>query len=863
MIQNRKLTRLSLAIAVCLITTANAYDAGWTRTDCSTYSYNGLYERYVYAANLGWINNNKWDDPAIEGVDCSAYVSRCLALPDYVAENQKAGYPYSTYQLFNGVDNTVRIYSIYDLQPWDLWVWRAEYGGPSPGHAGLFKQFSGSYIVTREAVNESTGVVERNRRIQDMIDWGSRYYRRANWAGGTVVTAPTVTTNVAANILDTSATLSGTITDDGGASISSRGFAWGTTTDCSSGWVNAATVSNGTFTAVLSGLAPERRYYFQARAQNSAGWGSGLVRSFTTAAAPTGPQIIIDNGKSGTSYTGTWGVSDGPNPYGTNSLWARDGATYTWRMSSQPAGVYEVSMWWTQYSSRGNAIPVAIDHASGTAQTTVNQQINGGKWNVLGQYYFNGSGSVTLTANRSYPTSHCADAVRFVLMESNQPPVAVIDSISPQSAQTGQQVTFTGHGTDDGTITAYQWVSSIDGLLGTTATVKTSSLSAGTHVISFRVRDNQSVWSETVEASVTITKPDEPVSNEIIIDNSTAGTSYTGYWQASGAAGPWGANSLWSRDGATYSWNTSSLTPGLYEVFMWWTQYPSRSTAVPVSITHANGQTQTTVNQQTSGSRWNSLGQFTFNNSGTVTLSAPLAYPTSYCADAVRFVKLTEDTFAADFTASPVSGNAPLTVNFTDLSLGAGIWAWRWDFDYDGTIDSMQQNPTFTYTQPGTYTVRLIVFANGTYSEMIIPDFISVAAAAPSEQIIVDNGSSNTTSWGTWGVSGGDNPYGANSLWARETAGYRWYVTPQQGGTYRVNLWWTDYYSRGTQIPVTITHRDGTANLTVNQQYNGGKWNAVGNYRMLAGQTYYIQLNTAGDGSTVCADAVRIERISD
>jgi PKD repeat protein len=855
---------LALIALTCMTAPAGAaYDPTWSRTACSTYSYNGLNERYVYAANLGWINNNKWDGTDVEGVDCSAYVSRCLALPGYVAENQKAGYPYSTYELFNGVDHMVRIYSIYDLEPWDLWVWQAAYGGPSPGHAGLFKQFNGSYIVTREAVNPTSGIVERNRRIQDMIDWGCRYYRRENWAGGVVVDSPTVETNAASTILDTSASLSGLITDDGGAAISTRGFAWGTTSACDAGWVTASTSSNGSFGAVLNGLTAGRRYYFQARAQNSAGWGSGLVRNFTTLAAPVGPQIIIDNGQSGTLSTGTWTVSSGTSAYGSNSLWARDGATYTWRFNSQPAGIYEVSMWWTQFDSRGTAIPVAINHADGTAQTTVNQQLNGGRWNVLGQYYFNGSGSVTLTANRSYPTSHCADAVKFVMLESKEPPVAEIDFISPESGETDQLFTFSGHGTaDGGSITAYEWVSSIDGLLSRNASFETRSLSAGTHVISFRVCDSDDVWSETDQASIRVIAP---VADEVIIDNGNSGTSYTGNWQVSGAEGSWGANSIWSRDGSTYRWSSNALSPGLYEVFMWWTEYPSRSTSAPVSIQHADGQTQRYVNQRLNGSRWNSLGVFTFGQSASVTLSAPLAYPTSYCADAVRFVRLTSDEVIADFTAAPLSGDAPLRVAFTDQSSAPGIVSWRWDFDNNGTVDSTQQNPSYTYTTPGTYSVRLTVYSDSTSSEMIVTDYIQVhsQAAADTDRIIVDNGSAATSSWGTWGVSGGTNAFGANSLWARETAGYRWNLSPQSSGTYRVSLWWTEYYSRGTRIPVTVTHSGGTANLTVNQQTNGGQWNAVGTFSMTAGQDYYVQVNTADDGSTACADAVQIERIAD
>jgi PKD repeat protein len=64
-------------------------------------------------------------------------------------------------------------------------------------------------------------------------------------------------------------------------------------------------------------------------------------------------------------------------------------------------------------------------------------------------------------------------------------------------------------------------------------------------------------------------------------------------------------------------------------------------------------------------------------------------------------------TIEADFTATPTSGTAPLLVNFTDTSTQSPT-AWQWDFDNDGNVDSTLQNPSFTYTTPGTYDVRLV-----------------------------------------------------------------------------------------------------------------------------------------------------------
>lgn len=66
----------------------------------------------------------------------------------------------------------------------------------------------------------------------------------------------------------------------------------------------------------------------------------------------------------------------------------------------------------------------------------------------------------------------------------------------------------------------------------------------------------------------------------------------------------------------------------------------------------------------------------------------------------------------ASFTADVTSGFAPLTVQFTDTSIG-DVTSWNWDFNSDGIIDSEEQNPVWTYLFPWDYTVTLTVtFSN-------------------------------------------------------------------------------------------------------------------------------------------------------
>jgi parallel beta-helix repeat protein len=62
----------------------------------------------------------------------------------------------------------------------------------------------------------------------------------------------------------------------------------------------------------------------------------------------------------------------------------------------------------------------------------------------------------------------------------------------------------------------------------------------------------------------------------------------------------------------------------------------------------------------------------------------------------------------ADFTAVPISGSAPLRVQFTGNSTGSPI---LWKYDFGDRLSSTQKNPVHVYTKPGTYTVKLTVWS--------------------------------------------------------------------------------------------------------------------------------------------------------
>jgi hypothetical protein len=94
---------------------------------------------------------------------------------------------------------------------------------------------------------------------------------------------PTVTTQAASDILNTTAVGNGNITNTGGASCDLRGVRWGATSGVyTSSSTNSGSFDTGAFTKTMTGLDPGITYYYQAMAHNSAGWGYGGEASFAT-----------------------------------------------------------------------------------------------------------------------------------------------------------------------------------------------------------------------------------------------------------------------------------------------------------------------------------------------------------------------------------------------------------------------------------------------------------------------------------------------------------------------------------------------------------------------------------------------------
>ncbi len=90
----------------------------------------------------------------------------------------------------------------------------------------------------------------------------------------------------------------------------------------------------------------------------------------------------------------------------------------------------------------------------------------------------------------------------------------------------------------------------------------------------------------------------------------------------------------------------------------------------------------------------------------------------------------TPRTPIADFTAEPVAGEAPLTVQFNDTSANVPT---EWDWDFGDGMASAEQNPKHTYQNDGVYTVMLTVSNDQGSDTCTRENLIAVEVAGPHE----------------------------------------------------------------------------------------------------------------------------------
>ncbi|MBZ0108078.1 MAG: FG-GAP-like repeat-containing protein [Candidatus Scalindua rubra] len=116
----------------------------------------------------------------------------------------------------------------------------------------------------------------------------------------------------------------------------------------------------------------------------------------------------------------------------------------------------------------------------------------------------------------------------------------------------------------------------------------------------------------------------------------------------------------------------------------------------------------------------------TFNASGGGLISEPGSFN--------LVVNPVTPPFSVNFSADMTKIALGQTVKFTDLSDGTPV-SWQWDFNNDGVLDSIDQNPSFTYYNEGTYTVTLTVSDGTDTHDHVKKNYIQALRPLPDLQV--------------------------------------------------------------------------------------------------------------------------------
>ena len=195
-----------------------------------------------------------------------------------------------------------------------------------------------------------------------------------------VVVVPTVTTPTSASITASSATLGATVTDNGGAALSSRGTVWGTAASPTGNLLAEGGTAVSAFTHSRSSLPVDTLIYFRGYAVNSAGTGYSAdgtfrtlanVPSAPTVAAVSSSSVSVDVNVNGNPSTTTFAIyettqskyvqSDGT--LGASAYWATDA---TWGTKSVTGLGVNQQYTFKVKARNGAGTPVETDF-SGTA----------------------------------------------------------------------------------------------------------------------------------------------------------------------------------------------------------------------------------------------------------------------------------------------------------------------------------------------------------------------------------------------------------------------------------------------------------------------------------------------------------------
>lgn len=129
--------------------------------------------------------------------------------------------------------------------------------------------------------------------------------------------------------------------------------------------------------------------------------------------------VVIDDQDLEFNISGPWQDSRPEDRLGDRNLYHAGDCTdgerrAQWRPHAPlPAGTYRVSAWWSAYPNHASDAPYSVFHAGGETVVEVDQRVDGGRWNSLGEFEFDGADGHVELWNRTGSGYVVADGVMF------------------------------------------------------------------------------------------------------------------------------------------------------------------------------------------------------------------------------------------------------------------------------------------------------------------------------------------------------------------------------------------------------------------------------------------------------------------